>query len=147
MNGAGACYLLCWAATPYPGGKRPAHYLGYTNPEYGAEAGVLVMLRGVMGADELTPAMAAGVLARDVEHQEGRGARLTAAVAAAGITWRHARVWAGTTKDHETWLKDLNDRRVLCAICNPGTRAGLTENIRPKRYRRGNARAGLARIA
>jgi hypothetical protein len=91
-----------------------------------------------MGAGSLTPAMAAGVLARDVDHQEGRGARLMRAVAAAGIEWHHVRVWPGAGKGAETYLKDLNDRIALCPECNPGTRAGTV--ITPKRYRRHNRR-------
>lgn len=135
---SGAVYLACWARTPYPAGRKPRHYLGYADPVYGAEPGILARFAGVMGADGLTPAMAAGVLARDEEHQEGRGARLLRAVAAAGIEWHHVRVWPGVGKDTETYLKDLNDRTILCPECNPGTRAGTV--ITPKRYRRHNRR-------
>lgn len=138
MTGTGAVYLICWASTPYPAGKRPRHYLGYADPLPGAAPGVLARVTGIMGAESLTPAMAAGILARDVEHQEGRGARLLRAVAAAGIEWHHVRFWPGTTKSHETWLKDLNDRTALCPECNPGTRAGTV--ITPKRYRRNRQR-------
>lgn len=138
-SGTGAVYLLCWGKTPYPAGKRPAHYLGYADPVPGAEPGILARFTGVAGADGLTPAMAAGVLARDVEHQQGKGARLTRAVAAAGIEWRLVRVWPGTGRTTETYLKDLNDRKILCPACNPGTRAGTV--ITPKRFRRNYLRA------
>lgn len=131
-----ACYLACWAATPYPFGKRPSHYLGTAEAVPGAGPHVLPRFRGVMGADGLTAPMALGILLRDEDHQAGRGkgAKLMAAVAAYGIEWRHVRVWPGGDRYTEAYLKDLNDRKILCPACNPGTTAGTV--IRPKRYRR-----------
>lgn len=131
-----AVYLCCWASTPYPFGVRPCHYLGTAEAVPEAGPFVLSRFRGVMGAGGLTAGMALGILLRDEEHQAGRGkgAKLLAAVAAHGIEWHHVRVWPGGGRETEAYLKDLNDRKVLCPECNVGTRAGMI--IRPKRYRR-----------
>jgi hypothetical protein len=93
MTGS-AVYLMCWAATPYPFGVRPCHYLGVADAVPGA---------------------------------------------AHGIEWHHVRVWPGGDRYAEAYLKDLNDRRILCPDCNPGTTAGVI--IRPKRYRRATLQA------
>lgn len=139
----GACYLLCWAATPYPHGRWPCHYLGFAYPERPPPGrDVLAPFAGVRGAETLTVLVAAGIIARDIEHRSGRGARLLAAVAADGITWGFSRVWDQVTEYDEKGLKDLNNRRRLCPACNPGTRAGTV--ISARQYRRKNT---LARVS
>lgn len=110
----GTCYLVCFAKTPY---GHAGHYLGWAGSKDGD--------------------LAAGLEARLADHAAGRGARLLAVAVAAGITWQLARTWPGTTEGHEKALKDLNNRRGLCPLCTPGTRAGLV--IKPKAYRRKSA--------
>jgi predicted GIY-YIG superfamily endonuclease len=77
---------------------------------------------------------AADLDVRLAAHRAGNGARLIAVIMAAGIEWQLARTWPGTTEGHEKTLKDRNNRRALCPLCNPGTKAGTV--IVPKQYRR-----------
>ena len=113
---AGDIYLLCFRdpATGQPARLAHAgHYLGY------AEAGKF---------DQ-----------RQAEHRAGRGAKFTAAVLAAGLSWDIVRVWSaagpggevpwlvtvvggGVTEATEKYLKELRNGRELCPRCNPGTR-------------------------
>jgi hypothetical protein len=143
-NHRGAVYLLCWAGTPYPAGKRPAHYCGFAYPASpdDADPGILAEIAlaehtRVTGR-YLTAEQAAGVALRIEQHRAGRGARLTAVIAAAGIKFTVVRVWASATEAHEKGLKHLNNRRVLCPACTPGTQAGT--GIRPRRFRRPKVR-------
>ena len=57
---------------------------------------------------------------RLIEHAEGRGARLTQVVRAAGIAWRLARTWAGG-RARERQLKQRGLTR-CCPLCRPGLR-------------------------
>lgn len=142
----GACYLACWAKTPYMAGLWPCHYLGFAFPDDNLDLPVPSVLAEVMMAEHtritcryLTPYQAAGVALRIASHRAGHGSRLMAVITEAGIGFRVTRIWASATRAHEAGLKDLNDRRRLCPDCNPGTRAGTI--ITPRRYRRNNLRA------
>ena len=53
---------------------------------------------------------------RLAEHAAGRGARLLAVIAAAGITWTLARTWEGTRSD-ERALKRQGGASRRCPIC------------------------------
>ena len=55
-------------------------------------------------------------------HQQGRGARLMAAVSAAGIPWRVARKWEGGTRAFERKLHNRKGTPLLCPHCD-GARA------------------------
>lgn len=142
----GACYLLCWAETPYMAGKWPCHYLGYAYPDDDpglADPGVLAEVATAVHTRittrYLTRYQAAGIALRVAGHRAGNGSRLMAVVTGAGIEFTVARTWASATEAHEKGLKDLNNRRKLCPSCNPGTTAGTV--IIPRRYRRANLRA------
>jgi len=56
------------------------------------------------------------------EHAAGRGARLTAVVRAAGITWTLARTWPGT-RDRERALKRQGGAARRCPICSARRKA------------------------
>lgn len=60
--------------------------------------------------------------ARLAHHMAGRGARLMAAVAAAGIEVTVARTWEGADRHYERKLHNRKQSRALCPICS-GTRA------------------------
>ena len=60
--------------------------------------------------------------ARLAHHLDGRGARLMAAVAGAGIDVTVARVWAGADRATERRLHRRKGNRTLCPICS-GPRA------------------------
>jgi len=137
----GAVYELCWAATPY---MHAGHYIGFAYPCDPARADPAILAE-VLAAQQtritcryLTPEQAAGVAVRIAQHRAGTGARLMAVVAAAGIEFTITRIWASATEGHEKRLKDLNNRRVLCPLCTPGTRAGTI--VEPKRFRRPKTR-------
>ena len=144
----GAVYLVCWAKTPY---VHAGHYLGFSYPDDPARAGeailaeVLAAVHTRITCRYLTGPQAAGVAVRIAQHRAGRGAKLLAVVSAAGIEFTVTRVWASATEAHEKALKDLNDRRVLCPACTPGSRAGTV--IRPKRFRRPRARKAVLEAA
>ena len=53
------------------------------------------------------------------DHRAGRGARIMAAVEAAGISWEITRVWPGGYV-LEKRLKKLKNARMLCPRCNAG---------------------------
>lgn len=133
----GALYLVCWAATPY---QHAGHYLGFAYPDdpERVPAEIMAEVRAAMQTRittrYLTAAQAAGVAHRIARHRAGTGARLLAVITEAGRTFTVVRVWASATEHHEKALKDLNDRVILCPVCNPGTTAGTV--ITPKRYRR-----------
>ena len=55
--------------------------------------------------------------ARLAHHRAGRGARLMAAVSAAGIDVTVARVWCGATRYDERRLHNRKENRALCPIC------------------------------
>jgi hypothetical protein len=57
--------------------------------------------------------------ARFVRHMEGRGARLMAAVAKAGIPVAVARKWPKGDRTPERKLHNRNNNSKLCPICNP----------------------------
>lgn len=88
---------------------------------------------------------------RQAEHRAGRGAKFTAAVLAAGLSWDIIRVWSacapdgavpwlvtvvegGVTEATEKYLKELRNGDGLCPRCSPGTRRGDRPGRR--RYRR-----------
>lgn len=56
--------------------------------------------------------------ARLRHHETGNGARLTAAVAAAGITWIVARVWLGADRTFERRLHKRKGARHICPTCS-----------------------------
>lgn len=55
------------------------------------------------------------------EHAKGRGARLMAVVAAAGIGYKVARTWQGDRYE-ERRLKNRGGASRICPICRPGLR-------------------------
>jgi predicted GIY-YIG superfamily endonuclease len=60
------------------------------------------------------------VTARLEHHRAGRGARLLAAVNAAGISYKIARTWPDGDRNFERQLKKNGKRGpLLCPICNP----------------------------
>ncbi|MFI5910914.1 hypothetical protein [Dactylosporangium sp. NPDC051541] len=61
--------------------------------------------------------------ARLAEHATGRGARLLAAVHAAGIRWELARTWTGTRND-ERALKRQGGASRRCPLCGVKPRPG-----------------------
>lgn len=60
--------------------------------------------------------MTAGLEARLDAHRSGRGARLLAVVAEAGIGWTLARTWRGD-RYRERQLKRQGGRSRLCPLC------------------------------
>jgi hypothetical protein len=50
-------------------------------------------------------------------HRAGHGARLMAAVSAAGIPFEVARVWSGADRAFERWLHNLKCGPRLCPVC------------------------------
>lgn len=54
--------------------------------------------------------------ARLIAHTKGRGARLTAVVKAAGITWQLARTWTGTRRTERS-LKQQGGASRRCPLC------------------------------
>ena len=50
-------------------------------------------------------------------HRGGSGARLMAAVSAAGIGFVVARTWADGDRTHERTLKNRKNARKLCPVC------------------------------
>jgi predicted GIY-YIG superfamily endonuclease len=54
--------------------------------------------------------------ARLADHESGRGARLMAVIAAAGIGWRLARTWTGD-KARERSIKRTGGKARLCPLC------------------------------
>jgi hypothetical protein len=141
----GACYLVCWAKTPY---KHAGHYLGFAYELPGVELDGhwqdIVDAAAIYGPAALTAEEAAGVAFRLACHMAGTGANLTAVVAAAGITWDLVRVWPGCTEQEERWLKDLNNRVKLCPRCSPDARWGVTPGRKRKRRKRWERAAGPA---
>ena len=89
-------YLLHFSR-PYPRDSRASvqHYLGFT-----ASARTLPQRLG--------------------HHRDGSGARLMAAVSAAGIGFTVARVWRDADRTAERRLKNRRNGRKLCPLCNPG---------------------------
>jgi|SRR5579884_2424 len=84
-----AVYLLHFDR-PHPRGRRPRHYLGWT--------------------DNLPQRLA--------EHRSGRSrARLMEVIADAGIGWTVARVWPSGDRRLERRLKNWKKARVLCPCC------------------------------
>lgn len=134
----GACYLVCYAKTPY---RHAGHYLGYASPDDDLGRADTAILAEIALAEHtrptrrrLTALQATGVALRIAMHRAGTGSRLLAVVSGAGIDFEITRIWASVTEHHEKALKDLNNRRVLCPRCTPGTRAGTV--ISPRRNRR-----------
>jgi hypothetical protein len=133
----GALYLVCWADNPY---QHARHYLGFAYPDDPAlaDAAIVAEVRAAVQTRStnrnLTAAQAAGVARRIGQHRAGRGARILAAIIAAGNGFTVVRVWASATEAHEKALKDRNCGPKLCPRCNPGTRTALA--IVPRRYRR-----------
>lgn len=60
----------------------------------------------------------AALPARVERHAAGRGSKLMAAVAAAGIPFEVVRTWPDGTRDDERRLKNQNHGPRLCPICN-----------------------------
>jgi predicted GIY-YIG superfamily endonuclease len=59
--------------------------------------------------------------ARLAMHEAGSGARIMAAVAAAGIAWEVSRTWPGG-RDLERKIKAAKSAPRLCRICAPANR-------------------------
>ena len=82
-----------------------------------------------------------GYTARDLEdriadHLTGRGAKLMAAVVAAGISFEVVRTWQGDAV-LEQRLKNLGGAARLCPVCNPGTTQGTFKHVaRASRWER-----------
>jgi hypothetical protein len=134
----GAVYLACWAATPY---QHAGHYLGFAYPRQAGQMSAAAwdwaaQIPSAMSGADLTRAQLYGIAVRHSNHAAGCGARFLAVVAAAGVTWTVTRVWPDTTEQHEKWLKDLNNRRVLCPVCTPGTTRGSNPGTRQYRRKR-----------
>jgi predicted GIY-YIG superfamily endonuclease len=96
MSRTTVIYLLHFDE-PYPNGRHPRHYLGST------------------GRTQLEERLA--------EHRRGAGARLMAAVAAAGIGFVLARTWPGGRTEERRLKRRKNAPRQLCPICRQETTA------------------------
>lgn len=59
-------------------------------------------------------------------HLAGRGARLVAAVVAAGIDVQLARVWPGANRTFERRLKRWHGSARFCPLCNPAVAGRAT---------------------
>jgi predicted GIY-YIG superfamily endonuclease len=70
--------------------KHARHYLGYTR---------------------------VSVYDRLIEHNAGRGARLTQVAVSMGIELHLARIWPGADRKFERRLKNRNNAPKLCPIC------------------------------
>ena len=68
--------------------------------------------------------------ARLADHAAGRGARLTAVIKQAGITWRLARTWPGGRK-HERLLKRRKETPRLCPLCVGESALRRARNLNP----------------
>jgi hypothetical protein len=143
----GACYLVCYAKTPY---KHARHYLGFAYPDDDLASADTCILAEIALAEHtritrrrLTALQATGVALRIAKHRAGTGSNLLAVAGAAGSEFAVVRIWTSVTEHHEKALKDLNNRVGLCPVCTPGTRKGTV--IRPRRYRR--ARRGNEELA
>jgi hypothetical protein len=132
----GALYLVCYHR-PF---RHARHYLGFAYPDDPAlaDAAIVAEVRAAVQTRitcrYLTAAQAAGVARRIGQHRAGRGARILAAVIAAGNGFTVVRIWPSATEAHEKALKDRNCGPKLCPRCNPGTTTALA--ITPIRYRR-----------
>ena len=60
---------------------------------------------------------------RMVRHASGNGAKLVAAVRAAGIGWTLARTWVDVPRELERRLKARKRIRRRCPICSPNAGA------------------------
>jgi predicted GIY-YIG superfamily endonuclease len=87
MSGAGIVYLLHFDE-PYPAGRRPQHYIGWT-----------------LDLDQ-----------RVQEHRAGRGGRLVDVMRLAGIGFQVARTWPGP-QARERQLKRWHKIRRACPMC------------------------------
>lgn len=58
---------------------------------------------------------------RLAEHKRGAGARLTAVVQAAGISWQCVRTWRGG-RQRERQIKKQGGLSRVCPVCNPPKR-------------------------
>src|SRR6202044_1541011 len=76
-------------------------------------------------------------LQRFADHLAGRGANLTAKVAAAGIGMKLARVWPDTTRDYEDAIKHHGGAARMCPECGakPGKPRLATGKPRPEAER------------
>lgn len=88
MRQGGLVYLIHFAK-PY---HHAQHYIGFVEHPEGLEA-------------------------RMEEHRRGRGARLMAAVTAAGIEWAVVRTWAPASRGDERRLKRQKHAWRHCPIC------------------------------
>ena len=52
-------------------------------------------------------------------HRRGRGAKLTRAVAEAGIEMNIVRTWENVDRHFERKLKNRKNAKKLCPVCNP----------------------------
>lgn len=85
---------------PYPAGVRPQHYVGF----------------------------AKNVQKRELVHLAGNGAKLLAAVSAAGITWKVAKVWVGD-RHFERKIKRERHYHRHCIFCKQTALVERTENV------------------
>jgi hypothetical protein len=82
-------YLLCFDTKL----KHAKHYIGFVNNAEGLDA-------------------------RMKKHRNGSGSKLMAAVAKAGIEFTIARLWANADRSFERKLKNHNNSKRFCPICN-----------------------------
>lgn len=67
--------------------------------------------------------------ARLAHHQAGNGARLMAAVSAAGIGWRVVQTWKGD-RNLERRIKNCHGLAQCCPVCGGTCFAKLAEEVR-----------------
>ena len=75
-------------------------------------------------------------------HRSGNGARIMAAVTAAGIDWQVTRTWEGG-RDFERELKRAKSTPRLCFACSPGNRRRAVPRVGGERPVRATAQADL----
>lgn len=63
---------------------------------------------------------------RLADHAAGRGARLTQVARERGIGWQLVRTWPGATRGDERHLKARKYGTLLCPVCSPRSRRGLS---------------------
>lgn len=71
-------------------------------------------------------------LVRLEEHRSGKGAKLTAAVAAAGIEMEIVRTWPGESRSFERQLKNRREALMLCPKCSAEKKARKAELARAR---------------
>lgn len=67
-----------------------------------------------------------GLRSRLEAHAAGRGARLTEVAHERGIGWKLVRTWPGAGRSDERHLKRRKYGTLLCPVCSPRCRRGLS---------------------